>query len=158
MIEQKCLRPLPHPLNHVLLLCARTYKLVNDVNNVNPFPASFLNGSTRIRLRPITMSGHVLVEIRGRFNTEQSMVTGMRETWQKIYEAMITGLQHSLASGKLLEASPATPQVMPCHFEVRAPPISSHQSHTCCLSMWDCHSLLLEVHSFMTTLDDSTYT
>jgi hypothetical protein len=82
---------------------------------VNPFPASFLNGSTKIRLRSITMSGHVLVEIRGRFNTEQSMVAGMRETWQKIYESMIIGLQQSLASGKLLEAPAAVPPVLPSY-------------------------------------------
>eukprot|EP00884_Botryococcus_braunii_P010843 jgi/Botrbrau1/19760/Bobra.0124s0013.1 len=76
-----------------------SYKLVNDVNNVNPFPASFLNATTRIRLRPITMSGHTLVEIHSKFNTEQSMVQSMRMAWQKIFEGTIDGLHHSLNNG-----------------------------------------------------------
>lgn len=81
---------------------------MNDVNNVNPFPASFLNATTTMQLRPITMSGHTLVEIHGRFNTEQSMVKTMRATWEKIFEATIHGLHHHLNNN-----GPQEPRLVP---------------------------------------------
>lgn len=82
----------------------RSYKLVNDASNINPFPASFLNNRCTIKLRPITVSNQTFVDIQSRFMTDHAMADSMEQTWERMYISMLVDLNRHMASS-------AVPQV-----------------------------------------------
>lgn len=88
----------------------RSYKLVNDASNINPFPASFLNNRCTIKLRPITVSNQTFVDIQSRFMTDHAMADSMEQTWERMYISMLVDLNRHMTSS-------AAPQV-----QVRASP------------------------------------
>ncbi len=57
---------------------ARQYKLVSDERNVNPFPASFLDAVSNIRLYRCTIDGGTFIRICSSFKTELEM-TGIMQ-------------------------------------------------------------------------------
>jgi hypothetical protein len=57
---------------------ARQYKLVSDERNVNPFPASFLDVVSNIRLYRCTIDGGTFIRICSSFKTELEM-TGIMQ-------------------------------------------------------------------------------
>jgi hypothetical protein len=77
---------------------SRTFKLVSDGKNINPFPASFLNHRCTMKQRPVTTTGETFVEISGRFMTEHTMVDIMEETWECLYESILHGLAEKLGA------------------------------------------------------------
>lgn len=60
------------------MVWARQYKLVTDERNVNPFPGSFMDVVSNIRLHRSTMDGGTFIRIRSSFQTEIEM-TGIMQ-------------------------------------------------------------------------------
>jgi hypothetical protein len=83
-------------ISNALSAC-RAYKLVSDVNSINPFSASFLNYRCTLKLRAVTTSQEALLELNGRFMTEFHNALMMEDQWQNIYGDIINALNHHLS-------------------------------------------------------------
>lgn len=44
--------------------------MISHPLNTNPFPGSFLNGKSKLRLRDVTISNVTMLELEGEFDTE----------------------------------------------------------------------------------------
>jgi hypothetical protein len=77
-------------------LSSRSYKLVNDSQNINPFPASFLNNRCSIKLRGVTTSNETFVEIHSKFMTDHAMADAMEQTWERMYTSMLSDLNRHM--------------------------------------------------------------
>ncbi len=69
---------------------------MNDSQNINPFPASFLNNRCSIKLRGVTTSNETFVEIHSKFMTDHAMADAMEQTWERMYTSMLSDLNRHM--------------------------------------------------------------
>eukprot|EP00884_Botryococcus_braunii_P007003 jgi/Botrbrau1/16303/Bobra.0066s0072.1 len=69
-----------------------SYKLVSSARNVNPFPASYVNATTRITVYEVTNTRQTFILVEGRFMTEHNMKRVMERTWERMHESLLAGL------------------------------------------------------------------
>eukprot|EP00884_Botryococcus_braunii_P008204 jgi/Botrbrau1/17385/Bobra.0767s0001.1 len=76
------------------------YKVISHPLNKNPFPGSFLNFSTTITLRKITLGNGTFMEWMGEFHTESSLVDTMKSDLRGRFEAGFQGLANLMLQQK----------------------------------------------------------
>lgn len=70
----------------------RSYKLVTHSSNHNPFGASIVDHTCRLKLQHVTMTGQSFVEVQASFLTEPQAVEGMQETLTRFHEETLNSL------------------------------------------------------------------
>eukprot|EP00884_Botryococcus_braunii_P023217 jgi/Botrbrau1/957/Bobra.114_1s0002.2 len=76
------------------------YKLVSSPENINPFPASFLNYRCTCKLRRVSVTNETFVEICAKFMTEHHLADFMHHIWTRMVEDSLWNLCRHLTSTK----------------------------------------------------------
>ncbi|CAK0784418.1 hypothetical protein CVIRNUC_007622 [Coccomyxa viridis] len=74
------------------------WKLISHADTVNPFLASLVNHDSRIKLTPIVLGNHTLIEWQGTFFTEPQRAPSMKATFGKLHVQGFRSLQNLLTA------------------------------------------------------------